>query len=100
MSVVLNTLDNALTGSSKQIKDVSLSQKWSALIPAIKHRHGPGTTSSNDGQQTALTEMSLYTRKPVEVNKIVDFSGRFGKKQAALSVALISQLGANLRLHR
>jgi len=98
-SDVFNKLDNFLTGSRKNIVDASISEKWGCAAGAVKHGRG-STYSSFDGTQTAVNELAYYHRKPIDPNFSVGFSGRFGKRQLALSAALLGQKAANLKLKR
>jgi hypothetical protein len=99
-SGVFNALDNFLTGSRKRIQDATLSTKWSCLAGVIKHKYNGTTYSTMDGTQTALNELSYYHRKPIDPTVSVGASGRFGKKQIALTSALLGQMAANLKLKR
>jgi len=96
LSGVIDAMDNALTGNTKGIDTIWMSEKWAALVPVIKHKYG-GWTSDSDGKQTALNELSYYHREPVSLDSVVTGSGRFGKKQTALTAALLHQIVASLR---
>jgi len=98
-SDVFNKLDNFLTGSRKNIVDASISEKWECAAGAVKHVTGT-THSSSDGIQTAVNELAYYHRKPIDPYFSVGLSGRFGKRQVALSAALLGQKAANLKLKR
>jgi hypothetical protein len=95
LSGVVDSLDNVLTGMSRQIDSAWMSEKWHALVPVYKHQYG-AWTSDSDGKQTALNEMSYYHREPISTDPTISLSGRFGKKQAAITVALLHQIVADL----
>jgi len=99
MSDVFNKLDNFLTGSRKNIVDVTVSEKWGCAAGAVKHPLG-GTSTSFDGTQTAVNELDYYHRKPLDPDFSIGFAGRFGKRQVALSAALLGQKAASLKLKR
>jgi hypothetical protein len=96
LSTVTRSIDNALTGNTMRVIDASISEKWSCLAAVIKQSHDGTTISTIDGTQTALNELSYYTRKPIQPNLSIGLSGNFGKKQALLSSALLYQLVAKL----
>lgn len=100
LSDVLNSIDNALTGSSKDIKDAVVSTKWEVKCPIIHTRINSTNTCIYDDVQVADVRLSSYTRKPVNPTFQVGLSGRFGKKQALLTASLIGQLVANLKALR
>jgi hypothetical protein len=100
LSGVFNQLDNALTGNRKRVKYVSVSTKWGALCPVYKIPRTVGETDSRDGQQIAVCELTQYHRQSVDPNLSVGASRRFGKKQAGILAALVTNIGANLRAKR
>lgn len=100
LSGVINSIDNALTGSSKKITGASISEKVGYLCPISHVRPGPTVTSSRDGNQIALLELSSYIRKATAPTVSVGFSGRFGKNQYGITAALISQMAAKLKAKR
>jgi hypothetical protein len=99
-SDVFNKLDNFLTGSRKNIQDGCISYKYGCVAGAIKQRRATNEYSSYDGLQTAVNEIQYYHRKPIDTGLNTGLSGRFGKKQIALTGALLSQMAANLKLKR
>jgi hypothetical protein len=99
-SDVFNKLDNFLTGSRKNIQDGCISYKYGCVAGAIKQRRAANEYSSYDGLQTAVNEIQYYHRKPIDTGLNTGLSGRFGKKQIALTGALLSQMAANLKLKR
>jgi len=99
LSGVVDALDNALTGNSRNIETVWMSEKWNTLVPVYKHKY-VGWTSTQDGEQTAHNELSYYHREAISADPSISLSGRFGKKQVALTAALLHQLVANLRVWR
>jgi hypothetical protein len=92
---VTDRLDNALTGGSKQIIDVCISEKVYAKTIGTIQSYGPYVINQA-GSVMAESEWHLYTRNPVTDFNKVRFAGRFGKKQASLSAALIYSKVANL----
>jgi hypothetical protein len=96
LSGVLDSLDNTLTGGSKRITHTWMSEKYRVLAMAYKHKYN-GWASDKDGLPIAHNEFSYYHREPLNPDPSIGGSGRFGKKQATLSVALIHQLVANLK---
>jgi hypothetical protein len=100
LSGVFNSLDNALTGNTKKIEGGSVSEKWRYLLPIFHVRPNSGFTSDRDGSQIALIELSSYIRKSTMPAVSVGLSGRFGKKQASLTAALLTQMGASLARNR
>jgi hypothetical protein len=100
LSDVLNRLDNALTGNRKVVKEACISRKWKALCPVYKLQYRADLTDTRDTNQIALVELSQYHRQSVPTNLSVGRSNRFGKKQASLLAALVTNIGANLRLKR
>jgi hypothetical protein len=100
LSGVINGLDRALTGSSRSIVDTCISEKWKVLGPVIHHVPVGYPSSVYNGDQTALVELSSYTRKPFIPTTTVGLSGRFGKKQILLSGALLASICANLKRFR
>lgn len=91
---ITDRLDNLLTGSSKRIIDVCVSEKILYTSKAsFKHSANYGGT---DGEALCDDERSYYHRIPITDYNIVGRSGRFGKKQVALLGALLHQMMANL----
>lgn len=99
LSGVIDTLDNALTGNTRHINSVWMSEKWHVLAGVYKHR-GAGYTSDLDGKQITQNELSYYHREAISPDPSISLSGRFGKKQVALTAALLHQLVASLRVWR
>jgi len=99
LSGVVDALDNALTGNSRTINSIWMSEKWNVIVPVYKHKQ-VSWTSDSDGKQTAHNELSYYHREAVSPDLSISLSGRFGKKQVALTAALLHQLVANLRVWR
>jgi hypothetical protein len=96
---LIDFLDNSLVGSSKKIEKCWWSEKYSILIPCYKHT-GWGVGEPLDGQQVALSSVQYYHREPLSPDLSIGWSGRFGKKQGGLSLALFYQMIANLRKSR
>jgi hypothetical protein len=99
LSGIIDSMDNALTGMSRNIDQVWMSEKWHVLVPVYKHQYG-GWYSDSDGKQTALNDMSYYHREPVSADPSISLSGRFGKKQVGLTAALLHQIVADLRAYK
>ncbi|DAD49919.1 TPA_asm: maturation protein, partial [ssRNA phage ESO001] len=95
LSGVIDYLDNLITGS-KDINDVWTTEGYHAILSVIKHKH-PSWTSDSDSQVTAQNELKYYHRQPLDNSFAIVPSGRFGKKQALLSAALLHQLVATLK---
>jgi hypothetical protein len=100
VSDVFNRLDNFLTGSRKSIQDATLSYKYGVVAGVMKHKYNNQLSSDKDGSQTAVNEIQYYHRKPITTGLNIGLAGRFGKKQVALTAALLGQMAANLRLKR
>jgi hypothetical protein len=99
LSGIIDTLDNALTGFSRHIDSVWMSEKWHILAGVYKHQGG-GYTSDMDGKQITQNELSYYHREAISPDPSISLSGRFGKKQLALTAALLHQIVASLRVWR
>jgi hypothetical protein len=95
LTSIVDALDNAFTGFNKSIEDCWLSEKWEVLVPVYKHQEG-GWFSSQDGQQTALNEISYYHREYLNPSITLGLRDRFGKKQASYLAALLHQQVAKL----
>ena len=96
-SSVISALDNALTGSTKVVYDACISTKYNVLAPIKKVQRDANTTDGNDGSITSIVELNSYHRIPAAADISVGSSGRFGKRQGFLSVALLAQQAANLK---
>jgi hypothetical protein len=94
---LIDLLDNTLVGKSKRIDRCWKSEKYHVYVPAYKHKHGQFTFYDLDGQQVTLSELKYYHREPMAPDPSIGSSGRFGKKQGQLSLALIYQMIANLK---
>lgn len=95
---VIDRFDQAVTGGSKQIDYCWTSEKFEARIPTyFKNISGWYEYEDYEGGQVMDSELSFYHRKPLVPDLVVVPSGRFGKKQASLLLALFHQLVANLR---
>jgi hypothetical protein len=100
LSGIIDSLNNTLTGGTKQIKRCWWSERYHMNVNAVKHQTS-SWSSDSDGTPTVVNELSYYHREPLNTSISPVFSGRFGNKQAALSGALLRQqinrLVANLR---
>jgi hypothetical protein len=95
-SSVLEYLDNVLTGASRNIVDVSLSEKLVVNCGCFVHSP-PGQYSSAAGTAMGEVALSYYHREPRTADLSIGLSGRFGKKQVSILLALLHQSMANLR---
>jgi hypothetical protein len=94
-SRIIDSLDNALTGSTKSINDISLSQSYSIRYETyVTQRTGEYLSMANG--LFANTWFQFYHREPVVISSIAGASGRFGKRQATYLAALLHQMVANL----
>jgi hypothetical protein len=91
---ITDRLDNLLTGNTKKILDICLSEKLDMTGKTSVRNYG-GYTSSNDGEVIQETQLKYYHRSLGVAPSIVAPSGRFGKKQASLLAALLYQQVAN-----
>jgi hypothetical protein len=91
---ITNSLDNLLTGSQKKIVDICLSDKIRFTdVATLQSGYNPST----QGNEMGRVVNSVYTRNPVTSYNKVGLAGRFGKKQASLTAALLYQTVANMR---
>jgi hypothetical protein len=96
ISSVLDRIDNSLTGSTKKIQDTCISQKYQFHVKIQKVPPNGNTSDNMDGQVIGIRDYYLYTRKAAGSIPLIAPSGIFGKTQAALSAALISQLATKV----
>lgn len=94
---VIDKLDNVLTGHRKKINYAWTSEKFRFLIPVIFGTYGDRNFDEFAGKPVAQFDILKYHRSPADVSYSPTYAGRFGKKQTALSVALIHQMVANLK---
>jgi hypothetical protein len=94
---IVDQLDNLLLGNPKRIVDICLSDKiiWTDRA-LLNSSYNPSTQNTEMG----YVVNSSYTRNPVLSYNKVGLAGRFGKKQASLTAALLYQQVANLKLAR
>jgi hypothetical protein len=95
LSGIIDSLNNTLTGGTKQIKRCWWSEKYHMNVNAIKHQTS-SWSSDSDGSPTVVNELSYYHREALGVSTMPTLSGRFGKKQAVLSGALLRQSSKRL----
>lgn len=100
LSGAINKLDNALTGTVRQVTDACISTAYEVEAPVIHHSPSALETCMYDGSQVAMNRLSLYTRDPFTPTTTVGLSGRFGKKQGGLTAALLAGYCANLKAKR
>jgi len=91
---ITNTLDNLLTGNSKRIVDICVSDKYQITESGYLNS---GYNPTTQGRLMCTVTTNQYTRNPVTSYNKIGVSGRFGKKQASLTAALLYQKVANLR---
>lgn len=96
---ILDRLDNALQSKAKKTVDRCWSSEKFAYIAPTHFKNVPNGYEYDEfqGQQVMLSEYKTYRRSPLDPGIVIQGSGRFGKKQASLSLALIHQLVANLK---
>jgi hypothetical protein len=96
LRTITDRLDNLLTGHSKSIKDVCISEKYSVVEEIDVNFTNAVYSSPQTGFTLQKSELSYYHREPVSTYETVGWSGRFGKKQVSLLGALLHQKMANL----
>jgi hypothetical protein len=87
---ITDKLDNLLTGNTKQISDAWYSESykgfWRSRIV------NPNAISPSIGTTVFSNAVEVYTRNPISASRsAVTLAGRFGKKQLALTGALLYQ---------
>jgi hypothetical protein len=93
---ITNRLDNLLTGSGKKVLDASFSELTETTTNLVHLAHN---TAQNPGLNNTTVAWRLhrqYHRYPLGTPFGVRPSGRFGKKQGSLMVALAYQVVAKL----
>jgi hypothetical protein len=98
--VWLGALDNLLQGRKKTVLGCSESTKimTSETSSWQKGSSISGSDMALDGQPYSMSSVSSYHREPILAQPSFGWSGRFGKKQLALSLALFYQLGSELKV--
>jgi hypothetical protein len=98
-SDIIGRLDNTLMGGRKEIQDMWTSVKASCITPVyFKNNTSVLMFDEFQGAQVGLSEFRYYHREPLVLpGPSTGSSGRFGKKQSLLSLALFNQMVANLR---
>jgi hypothetical protein len=87
---ITQELDNLLTGNIKQISDAWVSIKSSEFYQIIMTNNN--AISPQKGTTLASARLDRYTRTPISPRRPAVFvDSRFGKKQLALSGALLYQ---------
>jgi hypothetical protein len=92
---ITNVLDNLLTGSTKRIVDICISDKIVYTESGLLNPSGYSPVGKLEDVMSIVSN-SVYTREPIHTYKKVGLSGRFGKKQASLTAALLYQNVASL----
>lgn len=93
---ITDRIDNAITGDTKKIIDVCLSEKTECTsVQALASLYPYDIGQA--GTVLCQSSLSQYHRNPVLDYNIVGQAGRFGKKQASLLAALLHQKMANRR---
>jgi hypothetical protein len=95
LRAITDKLDNLLTGNSKDIIDICISDKIECKSDMSLRSNG-NYVIGNAGQLLSSSQLKYYSRNPVNSYNKVGFAGRFGKNQAALLGALVHQKVANL----
>jgi hypothetical protein len=93
---LLEKLDNTLASRGKVIDRSWSSDKHEVTLYCICNEDDNEPTPY-DGEPIASMVTKYYHRKPAVADHTVSSSGRFGKKQAGLSLSLFYQMVANLR---
>jgi hypothetical protein len=93
----IDRLDNVLTGQRKKIQYAWTSEKFHYIGGVIYGTYGDRNYPGFAGKLVAQSDIKKYHRIPGSVDFSPQWSGRFGKKQMALSVALLHQMVANLK---
>lgn len=95
-SAVFDKLDQSLTGDYKKITDIWMTDLWELqLVP--KKIKAQACIFPIDSEDMCSYTVRRYHRKPITNDLSITSSGRFGKKQAALSASLLHQIVASLR---
>lgn len=98
---VLDNIDNALTGMRHEIIDRCWSERFSVTVNnKLIVADGYTRSSPHDNQIVSTNKITYYHREPLEHASLAGLSGRFGKKQLGLAVALLYQIVANLKRFR
>jgi hypothetical protein len=97
---ITDRLDNLITGSTKKILDVCVSEKYDTT--SYLSFYSTNATHSDLGTMLYQEQEKYYRRDRVTSYNITGWSGKFGKKQLSLAGALLHQTMANyvLRLNR
>jgi hypothetical protein len=93
-TAVVDKLDNLLTGNTKTVTSISLSEKAESLVASYFHNSFAWDLSIS-GQNIVNNTVKLYQRNPVALDSYLGLSGKFGKHQAGLAAALLTQTVAN-----
>jgi hypothetical protein len=95
---LITAIDNCVVGQGKyEILRSWESESYELFVSVVKHPHAQfAAHTSFDGQDIAQHNISYYRRSPMKPDLVIVPSSRFGKKQAALSVALLHQQVASL----
>lgn len=98
---ILDTADDALTGSRHQIEDAWWSESYEVKVSSKFHNLGNDLLNDCHGEEWASTRIKRYHRERLDPSALqVGLSGKFGKKQASLSLALLHVYVANLLASR
>lgn len=96
LTPVIDQLDNALTGFNKQIDYAWTSEKYDLQVAVVKQQRTDEVMANSVGRQVLVYRYRYYRREPASLDFSIKASGRFGKKQEALSLSLLHQKVANL----
>jgi hypothetical protein len=97
LSSLIVKLDNATVSTGKVISKSWSSESVDVIVGAVKHPQlSFNSHTSLDGSIIAQNRLSSYLRSPLKPDLLIQPSGKFGKKQASLTAALLHQQVANL----
>lgn len=95
-SGIVNSLNEALTGLQSRIIRLSYSRKYDVEISIKKVPNSSWVYSLDDHKLTGHNTLKYYHRESI-LPTSVGLSSRFGKKQMALSAALLHQIVAKMK---
>jgi hypothetical protein len=87
----LNALDSALGFMPYRIVGFSRSYSYATAVDVFSDWYSPCTGAKIESMKAGTYEIESYERIPVQGGSLPTLSNRFGKNQAGISAALISQ---------
>jgi len=96
-SDIFDRLDNLLVGYRKRLDSIWVSEGYRLGIDLVYHQSGGKNDTGIEGKLLGNYECGYYRRKPIANDLSIRSNSRFGKKQMALSAALLHQIVANLK---